>query len=221
MPYRRKYGRRKKRPVRKRGAMVRYKAVRTAFPKVMKTKLRFVEQSYLDPAGSGFSTRMYTATSVYDPVTAAGGGQPRFFDQIMPMYDHYIVLGAKCTVTACSTDNTNTGVVSLGIYDGNIQDGSVNDYLEYNHGHFKILKTNTSGSPTVLTSKYSPSFLGKNNPLNTAELKGTVSSNPTENAYFHFMVAPLDVTINIGRVNFITNLEYIVAFVEPKHPSAS
>jgi len=208
---------------RKRGAVVRYQRSRisTPFPRVFKTKLRYVTQDALDPVAFGFSTRLFTATSPFDPETAVGGHQPRYFDQIMPMYDHYVVLGSKITIQCSSTDNTNTALMALGIHDGNIAFTNVNDYLEYKHGRYKVITTNTSGKQTTLVSKYSPKFLGKNNPINEDELKGTSTTDPAENAFFHLMIAPLDPAINIGRINFLVSIEYLVAFIEPKNPAQS
>lgn len=211
----RKGKRRAKRSKRsQRTALVSYQA--SPFPRIYKTNLVYVENNItISPTAGSIATEIYRATSVYDPDVAVGGHQPRYLDQIMPMYDHYVVMGAKINVTLHSKDNAIPGVVMLGLFDDGSPLSSANDYMENKHSRYKCMSTNWSGPPTYISSTYSPKFLGKKDPLDSDELKGTISTNPTENAYWHLVIAPMDAGDDLGNVTAIVRITYRVAFVEP------
>lgn len=193
----------------------------TPFPRVFKTRMSYVDTLTFNPTAAGIDTEIYRATSVYDPWTGVGGHQPRYFDQVMPMYDHFVVCGAKLTCTFTNTDTANPAVVAVGLFDDGSPLSSMNDYMENKHSHYKVVNTRDTTGPVYLTAKYSPKFLGKFKPLSSDELKGTIGSDPTENAYFHIVCGPMDGASDLGNVRCLIRLEYLVAFVEPNTVSQS
>lgn len=231
MAGRRKYKRKgRKKPYRKRrskSALYRYKGrgytiSKTPFPTVFITQLKYIENgiSY-NPAIGGIDTNVYRATSIVSP-NSTHNHQPRYFDQLMSMYDHYVVLGAKITCQFFNTDTSNSAVVSLGIFDDGSPLSTQNDYMENKHARYKVMGSRDSATSKVtLRGSYSPRFLGKNNPINSKELKGTLTTNPDENAYFHVVVAGLPESIDLGNVRSVTQIIYTVAFVEPNSVAQS
>lgn len=87
-------------------------------PDVLVTKLRTSQTFNITTGASGAlsSTRTYL-NSAYDPFAAAGSNQPRFFDQMMALYYHYCVYGAKVKVKilskALGTQDNNVRIIAL------------------------------------------------------------------------------------------------------------
>lgn len=215
MAKRKRYTRKRRRRTRRKRGRKRTVYSSTPFPRIFKTNMVWVDQMTLNPTVGSIDTEIFRATSVYDPWTGVGSNQPRYFDQVMPMYDHFVVLGAKITVIFSTADTGTSAVVAIGLFDDGSPLGSMNDYLENKHTRWKCMATRDTRGPTTLSFKYSPKFLGKFRPLSSDELKGTVASDPTENAYFHVVVGPMDGASDLGNITAVVRISYAVAFVEP------
>ena len=221
MVYRKKAGKRRK--PRKTRRYPRYSNVstKTPFPRTFKTNFKMVDQFSLIPAIPNYlDYSIYRATSLYQPQIGVSH-QPRYFDQVMPMYDHYVVLGAKITIEALNASSTIPAILCVSLFDDGSALTSINDYMENKHARWKTVPTSDAGKSTFLSCTYSPKFLGKNNPINDDELKGTATTNPGENAYFHIVTAPMDGTSVGGTLNLIVTTQLHVAFIEPKDVAAS
>ena len=65
----------------------------------MRTSLRFCRnEEYNVTAGGSAVVRTFRANSIYDPVNALGGAQPRGFDQFMAVYKTFTVTASKVSV---------------------------------------------------------------------------------------------------------------------------
>jgi len=67
--------------------------------------MRYAE-SWVDTAAGGYTDIVYRTNSVYDPYAAAGGAGCWGIDEIQAIYSHYLVHGAKLTVTASIPSGT-------------------------------------------------------------------------------------------------------------------
>lgn len=213
---------RKKTMYKKKRSVTRFKKSSLPFPRIFKSNFKMVDQFTLNPPSASpyLDTAIYRATSFYQPLIGSTH-QPRYFDQVMPMYDHYVVLGTKVTVEAINADVGNPVILAIGLFDDGAPLSGINDYLENKHSRWKTLATRDTGKSTYLSCKYSPKFLGKNNVINDDEMKGSIGSNPSENAYIHIAVAPMDGFSDAGNVRLIVTTQMYVAFIEPKDVSAS
>lgn len=219
MPRRSRY--RKKKTGRKSRRSNRMVIRKSPMPLKFATKLRYVENFQVDPGASGLAgSYVFDAGGIYDPNVTSTGHQPRGFDQLMAMYDHYVVIGSQCTltITASSSDNVNQ-IAGLALRDGPSTDTDPNDYLEagtVRSGHLtNEMKTR------VFKLGYSPKrFLGRSKPLADPDLKGSSSANPTESAYFHCFSAGLNST-NPSALDCTVVIDYLVVFIEPKDVAQS
>lgn len=201
----------------------------------MFTKLRYAEDIDLNDTASGASSLgattlvtdyIYRANGCFDPNTRVGGHQPRGFDELMSLYDHFVVVGAKmtCRITNASTVAPVGEPISLAIvvHDDNIEFNSYLDMME--HGYVKsslVAHPEGSRATTTLSKGFSAKkFLGKTNVLDSDELKGSVNADPTEGAFFH-IIASVPALSGAKDVRCQVVIDYIVALVEPKQPVAS
>ena len=185
----------------------------------MVTKLKYVDNIFI-PAGL-YEHHVFSASGLYDPDITSGGHQPRGFDQLMALYDHYVVIGSKCVVQTLQLPQSGrNNCVGIALKDSNGSFGDQNAALE---SGYVVSKLHSSDRNEVLTQtmRYSPKvFLGRSAPLADPDLKGTVSSNPVENAFYHIFNSPAE-GISNSTIQCMVTIEYIVAFIEPKNPAQS
>ena len=82
----------------------------------VKTKLRYVEYFTLNPAAAGLpATHVFSANGLYDPNITGVGHQPRGFDQLMALYDHYYVSRSKIIADFASISNNSVAPWVCGI----------------------------------------------------------------------------------------------------------
>lgn len=183
---------------------------------------RYHDQITLAPATGSSAVHVFSANGMYDPDITATGHQPRGFDQVMALYDHYVVLGAKITCIFGSGGTSGASVCGIRVAD-NATVSASNDYnMEAGNCVVGANPVSTGGDPLRLTMQVNPNkFLGRSNPLSDPELKGTTSANPTEQCYFHvfaFMNNAAGTPVN-EYVSVI--LEYSAMLIEPKTPPVS
>lgn len=221
MPYKkRSYRRRKpKRKMRRK----KYSVPRAPLAKKLYTKLRYSDSFSLDPPAATAVARVWRANGMYDPDQTTVGHQPRGFDQLMALYEHFTVIGCKLTVTfaqqATGTDTAN--VVGVSLRSSNTAITSLNDHMEYQYQKHRIVNSqNGDGVQTIIYQCNPNKFLGRSKPLSDPDLKGSASSDPTEQAYFHIFAAGLD-GANGGLCNVNATIDYLCVLTEPVNPAQS
>lgn len=216
MPYRK---RKPKRRRRRKSNLSIQPFNKSPMPMKFPTKLRYVESFTIDPAAAGLAAvHVFNAAGLYDPNTTATGHQPRGFDQLMAMYDHYVCVGSKMKlqISNDSTESSNQ-ICGVALRDSSTTSSDPNDYQEGGTVRSTLLSSAGGSHDTVsLALGYSPKkFLGISKPLSASELKGTVASNPAESAYYHVFAAGL-VGTNPTTVTCTVTIDYLTVFVEPK-----
>lgn len=194
---------------------------RSPVARKMITKIRYAEQFDLNPTAATAIAAIYSANGCYDPRIATGGHQPRGFDQLMALYDHYVVLGSKIQVHFDNTGNAGAAQVGIALKDNSTGDTDIENYME--NGNLVQKYAGPAGAPqTTLSMGCNPNkFLGRSKPLADSQLKGSTSSNPTEQAYYHVFAADTDGLTNLAAIHCTVTIDYIVALIEPKQPTKS
>lgn len=221
MPIGKIYRVRKRRSTRRKFRIPR--SLRSPMPKMLKTKLIYSETSYVDAGIATPGVYVFSANGLYDPNITAAGHQPRGFDQIMQLYDHYVVIGAKLTVHCGPQPSVDSYARMCGIalFDNATAKTNVTDY--YEAGTKSKLKQCLAENPLPVTVslKCNPNkYLGRSKPMADPDLKGSDSSNPTEQCYFHFFSDALQ-GVDSGALYFNALVEYTAVFIEPKQPTES
>lgn len=187
-------------------------------------KTRYVEKNVVINAGLGGTADSYvfSANGIYDPNISGIGHQPIGFDQIMNFYDHFVVLGSKITVSFVSGDTNYTNIVGITLQDSPTEIPNATRLIENGRCRWtQLTPANTSfggagAGPRRLTMKCNPSkFLGRTKPLADSELKGSASSNPQEQAYWHVFAEP-NSSNDGNNIECHIVIDYLVAYIEPK-----
>lgn len=182
--------------------------------------LRYFEPNFtLDPGLAGLAANyIFSANGLYDPNITGTGHQPLGFDQLMAMYNHYVVIGAVIKVQFWNEDATFTQLVSLSIQASATAPITATNLIEQGRCKWLTLGVANSGTDRgVLTLKVNPTkFLGRSKPLSDPDLKGDSSNNPAEQAYFTLLCTPNNNTQNSSQVRCSATIDYTVMFIEPK-----
>ena len=217
----------------RRRRMVRYKKLPPlGMPKKQLVRLKYADEIRLDPVAGGLATYNFSANGMYDPdVTALLNHQPLFFDEKMSAYNHFHVLGSKIKVTCIPTGNGQSSNQVPGAFGVNISDNTVFPYTSFaqivesnqNKGKYRSYSNSMSGANTAgrapsIIQKFSAKKMFANPLADT--LKGSVATNPTEQAYFQIWSASVD-SNDPSPTAFLVEVEYIALLTEPKFVAQS
>lgn len=182
----------------------------------LRTKVRYADFGTLSP-GSLTGTYVFSGNSLFDPNVTGVGHQPRGYDQLMSMYDHYVVHGATMTVTFSNAASNEIVRVAAALRDSATV-GSWRDYVEGGSSHWKI-GTTSRPSVNLRLSGNSAQFLGRGDIMSDPTCKGYTTESPTEQWYFHIAAAGMGVSVS--PLSFQVLIEYDVSFIEPVVPGQS
>lgn len=220
MPFKKKSNYKTKRRSPRKSTIMRVK--KNIIPDNLIVKLRYVDTITLDAGAGGKAYDTWNANSIFDPYTAVGGHQPMGSDEWANFYNHYTVIGAKCSAhyqnhsnvssdgqaAVCQTDVASTWTPS-----------TIMDMMEQGRAKYKFL-TPAGGSKdqcTVVTY-YSPKKLfGVPDPKSSLVLRGLTGdagtgNNPSTLAYFHVGLAGTQAAGNPGAATVIVTIDYIVYY---------
>lgn len=222
----RKYTKKTKKYSKKRRYKKRGFSTKAPVPMRFPTKMRYCEGNAINPGLAGsIDVIVFSANGLYDPNITGTGHQPRGFDQLMALYDHYVVAGSKCRVqfAGTQTGTGNTGNIKIGIslLDSPTPFTSALDYLESGSTVSRLMKGDTSSEPVSLSMKASVSkYLGRSKILSDSQLKGSTAANPTEQLYFHIWAEPFN-AVDVSPIDLNVLIDYLVVLIEPKVPTVS
>lgn len=179
------------------------------------TKLAYNQQITLTGGSAGaIAVKVFNAASLFDPDYSGTGHQPLGFDQIMPMYDHYVVLGSKMTVRFA---NAGTAAAILGVSGNAVVTlkTSASHYIEAGATSHMVSSLNNTGGNPVVSQGYSPKIhLGIDDPIAADKLQGTISANPTDGWFYHVFAEPINASETASAYADVT-IVYTCAFIEP------
>lgn len=169
----------------------------------------------------------YSANGMYDPETSIGPGQfqPKGFDEMMTVYQHYHVLGAKATIQCVASDQDDvTGFLwgcKLTDQTGTLVARSFEDLYETRGLIKRIAQVNNPGSSFTRAQKLSCNYSAKKvhgkNFVITDRNQGTSGSNPSEGSFFEVVLCPLAGNVTTAQtIPFIITIDYIVRYSERK-----
>lgn len=204
------------------------------FPNKHTVRLKYCDFITLNATSSGSAVPLiyhFRANSLYDPDLTSSGHQPRGYDELSQIYDHFCVIGSKIKV---SFENDKDHVQQAGQYcflmlqDTNNTPTSLIDILEESNKNKVAYKQRNSVSSRniVLTKKFSPykmfGLSRKDSLLNNIALNCRTNTNPAEDATFTLGIACASTTTTdpppvIARVE----IEYLAVFTEKRPMSMS
>lgn len=218
MPFKRRT--RRKRPARRtRKRVSRSKRMPVLWPTRKAARLNYAEHFTMASLIGGIAVQHnYSCNGLFDPNITGAGHQPRGFDQVIPFYDHYVVVGTKIFVEF--VNNTNFPIrVGIMVRDSAPSGtATLQGVEEYRHKRFTTLDGMTMGGKSYgsVSMAINPSkFLGRSKALSDPNLRGSVSSNPAEQCYFVLYAYAVD-AVQAVDVSAAVKIDYSSVFIEPR-----
>lgn len=188
-------------------------------------KLPYCEDFIMSTNANSAVVQSWRLNGLFDPNVALGGHQPRWFDQLSPLYNKYRVNGAHivCTFNDPSADGVFVG---LNVYNSNVTANSVAGKLASDIRERKLATVyplNNSGSQVKTLSVYIP--MAKVLGLTSAQYQsdpGTeslVNSDPAKQVWLEtFVTAP---TTGITPMSVSLKITYYCTFFDYNAPAQS
>lgn len=186
-----------------------------------KASFRYTENFQIVPTIRGMYA--FSVNSLYDPNVTGTGHQPKGFDQIMLLYDHYLTMKCNYKITFINESSTVPCVVGCALsrlttdtYSG------IDDFSETTNAdtHYLNLTGTSSNSKVVKGSVIPHRFLGSKNPMGNDRLWGETATSPQENLKLHLFVSSADESQN-PVIRIIIELSYFAVLREPQNVNQS
>lgn len=157
----------------------------------------------------------FRANGLYDPEVAVGGHQPYGFDQMMGLFNHFTVLGAKLTVR-CANNNA-IPIFLFSTLRGDSSVATTTDALLERPQTQSVLM-NVDGVSELVHKFSAAQFFGKSKTslIGGADFRGNVAQDPAEQAYFNVGIAPNWTTDDPVVETLHVVIEYYAILTEPK-----
>lgn len=189
------------------------------FPNSIITKHRYAAlQSMASSAGS-LVRHAWSANSIYDPDFTGTGHQPLYFDQYAAIYDQYVVLGAKITITFANRDTAKNAIIGIVGEDDGTASPTIDTLMECNNSVSTILPP--AGAGTVeMSLTYEPQEAFGVDAKADGFSQTSVGTSPTEGYYWVMFHIPADGT-STQTCDCKIEIEYTVKYSELKTPVQS
>jgi len=196
-----------------------YRAM-VGFPQQGRWKLRYVDRFDILSTAGALNSVSILANSIYAP-RISGGHQPLYFDQIMALYNHWVVLGSTCKVSVSFDQNASSSGGVFAVYlndDSTVVPASITACAEQSSASKAKIASLQNDSVTTLWCNYSAYQVFGPAPIQNVELKGDVSSNCADTTAYSFCYSSSNGT---NTVNCMVEIEYDIVFFELKDLASS
>lgn len=183
------------------------------------TKLthKYVEILQLNPGAAGIpATYVFSANGLFDPNITGIGHQPRGFDQIKVLFDHYYVTKSTIKVTFMSGGSQGgSAICGIQLKDDNVAGANMCQEMENRNCCYGGLPWTSSVLTKQLTFN-SKSFFD----IKDRQLYGDQTTNPADQAYFIIFAQPTH-GADIGAIDVFVEISYETTWSEPNDVAAS
>lgn len=198
----------------------------TPIGRTLKANLKYATTVNLNPLISGvLANNTYSANGMYDVDISGTGAQPRGFDQLMTLYDHYTVIASSVQISFFNTDSTHAAVCGVTVTDAaGSYPNSLVEAQESPDTIYSVVGPKLSGSDitTIKRSISPPKWLGSGkSPLSNDLLQGDASANPSEQCYYQVWCGAMDASNDNNYVTCNLVFNFTAIFKEPKNPPQS
>lgn len=181
-------------------------------PNLLKNTLKYHEAIAVTLT-SGFGQHLYSCNGLYDPNTSGVGHQPRGFDQLIALYNHYTVTASRIKVTPGTL--SATAVQQLCVYlddDTTTSVTTMSQAMERKTATSSPLFTSNELSRGIVRNSWSLSEVFGPNGMNNTLYRGTAAANPTEQTFF--VITYEDWQLGTGSYPITVEIEYDVVWEE-------
>lgn len=216
-------GKKSSRQVRFSGVPRALAGIGRAFPEKLAVTHKYAEILDFSPGITSIQRLTLKCNGMFDPYDPIGGHQPLYYDQLTPIYNHYVVMKSKIKVTFLQAYPNQTSnpqaLCSVTTDDDTTTTSSVTTMLEVAPN--KQVKPLGANQPfAIVNCNWSASKIFGSNPLDNPRLQGTASADPTELS--HFTVSVYNGSgLGTAYVQALCEITYDAVWFELKTPTGS
>jgi hypothetical protein len=191
----------------------------TPLPHRLRTQMKYVANITLS-SGVTPGVNVFSANGLYDPDVTGTGHQPRGFDQLIALYDHYVVTHSEIKVEFYFSSTSVPAVCGVQLQAISTGQSDYIDYAEQARCEFGLAPMLYGGSGGATHPKEHrlecnvQQFMGIPDPITATKLQGSISANPADQAFYHVFHQALDGSSSTS-VTALVSLEYHAVFIEP------
>lgn len=169
----------------------------------------------LDPGVGGTTgVRVFDLNSLFDPDVTGVGHQPAGFDQMMAVYEEYLVYGVRYKCSFYGTDASNEYLGGVTITDQVTTVADPRVYIENGMTQWAIVCNKGTGSGERIAQFSGYIDLAKvhgesfQNYLDSPSYKAAATASPLDRAFMHCWVAPSNASSDLATSVWVIELEY-------------
>ena len=191
------------------------------FPNSIITKMRYCDVMSLSGTTGAIATNAFRANSIFDPDSTGVGHQPLYHDTYAAIYDQYVVLGSKITVTFLSRTGAVCFLAGIVCDDDSTFSSTTSTRMEQNNSVTIGCGPVTSGCEVnTLTATFSPYEAFGVDATDDGSSSTSFGTNPTEEWFYGVWIQAADAG-STTVVDIKVEIEYTVKCSELKTPTQS
>ena len=190
---------------------------RQTLPPILKNTVIYGETQFISLTAT--TSYVWSCNGLFDPNITGTGHQPRGFDELCGLYNHYTVTASRIKFWTASGDTRNIVASIIIDDDGGATGTNTFDAMVENSVAFRSYTPSVSEQKPLYAKWSSQNVFGANGIINPS-LQGTSSTNPSEQSYFVCTVRDLTGVTPLS-INLCARIEYDVIWSERLTLSAS
>lgn len=188
------------------------------FPNSIITKLRYCDQIQVTSTLGAMTGYVFAANGIFDPDVSGTGHQPMFRDNYAAIYDQYVVIGSKITVTMTNVTASNTCVWGINGDDDAAGSATLTTKMEQNNSVWNQLGPTGSGADTsTLVCTFEPQRDFGVDAKSDGASQTVISANPSELWCYQVWMAGSGA--NTITCQFTVEIDYTVKWAELVTPT--
>lgn len=181
------------------------------FPKQLTTMLKYSDTFNMTSTSGATATYYLSCNGIFDPNITGTGHQPLYYDQLMAIYDQWVVIGSKITyrIVPYTVQNVPWRFATFINDDSSLTPSNVDIVAEQMGGKMRLIGPNNTDCHNLRMSWSQRKNWGTG-AFSNVNLSGAITNNPTTQQYFLLAINGMDsnsVTIGVDVM-----VEYIVVF---------
>lgn len=196
------------------------------------TMMSMAEYFSINPPIGGVGSAVFSCNGIYDPVQTNVTHQPYGFDQLSALYSNYCVLSSTAEFTVWPTIIQGSATIptyplyqytaGLAIRDKTTSFNNllISEVFERPDVTFRAFNSYSPVQTMKITFNRAK-FYGSSTKYTDSTQSGSGIANPTEQAYFHFLLGPSTGGVDLDTIQCFARFKYKVVWFNPIDTQAS
>lgn len=169
----------------------------------------------LDPGAGTAASYVFCANGLFDPNITGVGHQPMGFDQLIALWNQYVVIGGVIKVTFNNYDGAYGQIVGITLKDSSGTTADPRAYVEWGNTTWSNLGQLSANPTKTLTHRFDIAKFSGSDIFSDQEYSGDATSNPAKPHHLVIWAAPADAINNPSPVYANVEIMYDVVFRSP------